>query len=83
MRAAVEFLRQREDIQRTSVGLIGHSEGGVVAPLVAEQTEIDFTVLLAYPAETGLVSEFGKSETTTAPQALEKIADWITSYSSK
>lgn len=51
-RAAVAFLRTRSEVR--SIGLIGHSEGGVIAPLVAaDDPEIAFIVLLAGPGVTG------------------------------
>jgi dienelactone hydrolase len=34
-RAAVEFLRTRNDIDPRRIGLVGHSEGGIVAPMAA------------------------------------------------
>jgi hypothetical protein len=37
VKAAVAYLRTREDIG--AVGLVGHSEGGVIAPIVAAQDE--------------------------------------------
>ncbi len=52
--AGVAFLRTRPEVDPAAVGLIGHSEGGLVAPLVAaEDEEIAFVVLLAGPGTTG------------------------------
>ena len=49
--AAVRYLRTLKDLRRVPVGLIGHSEGGMIAPMVAvADGELDFTVLLAAPA---------------------------------
>lgn len=49
---AVDFLQARPDVER--VGLLGHSEGGYLAPLVAQQDpEVAFTVLMAGPAVPG------------------------------
>ena len=49
-RAAVAFLRARPEIDAGKVGLVGHSEGGVVAPLVAaDDPQIAYVVLLAGP----------------------------------
>ncbi len=49
--AAVELLRTREDIAAGGIGLIGHSEGGIVAPVVANSTGgVAFAALLAAPA---------------------------------
>ena len=50
--SAVGFLRQRQDIG--TIGLIGHSEGGLVAPMVANRTsEVGFVLLMAGPGLTG------------------------------
>ena len=51
--AAVRFLAGREDVR--TVGVIGHSEGGLIAPLLASEypDEIGFVVLLAGPAVPG------------------------------
>ena len=49
--AAVDLLVARDDIDAEGIGLVGHSEGGVVAPLVANRTDsVAFVVLLAAPA---------------------------------
>lgn len=47
--AAASFVAARSEIDGSRVGLIGHSEGGVIAPLVATQhpDDIDSLVLLA------------------------------------
>lgn len=46
--AGVKYLQSRADIQKNKIGLIGHSEGGVIAPMVASQTnDVAFIVLLA------------------------------------
>lgn len=53
--AAVEFLKTRNEIVHSKIGFIGHSEGGVIAPMAAVQNEeIAFIVLLA---GTGLLGE--------------------------
>lgn len=46
--AAAAFLRTRPDIDPARVGLIGHSEGGIVAPMVAaKEPKTAFVVLMA------------------------------------
>ncbi len=51
--AGVEFLSKRRDIARR-IGLVGHSEGGVIAPLVATRSkDVAFLVLLAAPGLPG------------------------------
>jgi pimeloyl-ACP methyl ester carboxylesterase len=52
--AAVGFLRARSGIDAAKIGLIGHSEGAIVAPLAAVESEdIAFLVLLAAPGLPG------------------------------
>ena len=46
--SAVNYLRTRNDIDKKHIGLIGHSEGGIIAPMVAVQDKgISFIVLMA------------------------------------
>jgi dienelactone hydrolase len=48
VKAELAFLRQRPDIDRTRIGLIGHSEGGVTAPRVAaDDPDVAFVVMMA------------------------------------
>ena len=48
--AAINYLNTREDIDAKKIGLIGHSEGGLIAPIIASQSpELAFIVLLAGP----------------------------------
>ena len=49
-RAACDYLSQRAEIDPARVGLIGHSEGGMIAPLVAgDRPDVAFLALLAAP----------------------------------
>ncbi len=51
-RGAVAFLAARPDV--SAVGVVGHSEGGMIAPMVAGQTDaVDFVMLLAGPSVRG------------------------------
>ncbi|MGB1294234.1 MAG: alpha/beta hydrolase family protein [Flavobacteriales bacterium] len=46
--AAIEFLKTRAEVNKEHIGLIGHSEGGLIAPMVAQHnTDVAFLVLLA------------------------------------
>ena len=46
--AAVKFLMTRNEIDKKKIGLVGHSEGGLIAPMVASRSkDIAFIVLLA------------------------------------
>ena len=53
-RASVDFLKTRQDIDPKQIGLVGHSEGGIIAPMLAsESSDIAFIVMLAGPGVTG------------------------------
>lgn len=46
--SAVEFLKERKEIDKTKIGLIGHSEGGMIAPLAAVQSnDVAFIIMMA------------------------------------
>jgi len=54
VRAAVTYLKNRKDISIHKIGLMGHSEGGMIAPIVAsDPNTVDFLVLLAGPGLPG------------------------------
>lgn len=47
-KSAFEFLKTRKEINHSKIGLIGHSLGGIIAPIIAsENTDISFIVTLA------------------------------------
>jgi uncharacterized protein len=46
--AAVAYLQTRKEVDKKKIGLVGHSEGGIIAPMVASRSkDIAFIVLLA------------------------------------
>jgi len=48
--AGIAYLKSRQDVDTGNIGLIGHSEGGLIAPMVAAKTnDVKFIVLLAGP----------------------------------
>jgi uncharacterized protein len=75
--AGIEYLKTRKEINPKQIGLIGHSEGGMIAPMVAARTtDAAFIVLLAGLGQTGedviytqtalLQKAGGTNQTTTA-----------------
>ena len=49
--AAVHYLKSLPETGKVPIGLIGHSEGGMIAPMVDKKTkDIAFSILLAAPA---------------------------------
>jgi len=52
--AAFQFVKEQKYFNTTKIGLVGHSEGGLIAGmLAAEHEELDFAVLMAGPGLTG------------------------------
>jgi pimeloyl-ACP methyl ester carboxylesterase len=48
--AAVRYLRGIPGMKKVAIGIAGHSEGGIIAPMVAaEDDQLDFVILLAGP----------------------------------
>ena len=48
-RAALDYLKGRAELAEAPIGILGHSEGGMIAPMVAMDDSLDFLVLLAAP----------------------------------
>ena len=62
--SAVTYLKSRKDIDLKHIGLIGHSEGGIIAPLAANQTkDVSFIVLLASTGVSGTELSVAQSKT--------------------
>ena len=52
--AAVKYIKTRSELKNAKFGLIGHSEGGLIAPIVANDLDdIFFVVLMAAPGVRG------------------------------
>jgi pimeloyl-ACP methyl ester carboxylesterase len=48
VKCGVEFLKSRSEVDPAKIGLIGHSEGAIIGPLVATQSaDVAFVVMLA------------------------------------
>ena len=54
--AGIDYLKTRSDINPKKIGLIGHSEGGMITPMVAAQhpDDVAFIVMLAAPGLPGI-----------------------------
>lgn len=52
--SGIEYLKSRKEIDPARIGLIGHSEGGIIAPIVAVQSpDVAFIVMMAGTGLTG------------------------------
>ena len=54
IKSAINYLKTRNDVNVSKIGLIGHSIGGIIAPKVASEVkDVDFIVLMAAPGING------------------------------
>ncbi|HTY11818.1 MAG TPA: alpha/beta fold hydrolase [Bacteroidota bacterium] len=54
VRAGINYLKSRSDVNGKKIGLLGHSEGGIIAPMIAsESNDVAFIVMMAGPALPG------------------------------
>lgn len=52
--AGIAYLKGRSEVDGTKIGLIGHSEGGLIAPMVAARNKsVSFVVMMAGPGLNG------------------------------
>lgn len=52
--AALDYLKSRSEVDVNKIGLIGHSEGGIIAQIVASHTnDVAFVVFMAGPGTKG------------------------------
>lgn len=71
-RAVVNYLKQQEEIDPDRIGLLGHSEGGLVsAMLAAENRDIAFAVLMAAPGTTGMEIVLDQNQISLTHQGVE------------
>lgn len=47
--SAVQYLKDRKDIDFNTIGIAGHSEGGSTGPMAAAEKELDYLILLGAP----------------------------------
>ena len=74
--AAVAYLQTRTDINTKKIGLIGHSEGGFIAPMVAAKNKkIAFIILLAGTGVDG--AKVLQSQTKRAMELADTATDHI------
>jgi alpha/beta superfamily hydrolase len=53
VRAGIDWLRRQPEVDPNAIGVLGHSEGGYVAPIVARDADASFVILLGGPAIKG------------------------------
>lgn len=74
--SAIAYLKTRPEINKKKIGLIGHSEGGIIAPMVAAKSKnVAFIVLLAGSGVSG--DEVLLSQTKAIAQSANLSTDQI------
>jgi pimeloyl-ACP methyl ester carboxylesterase len=62
--AGIRYLKTRTDIDTAKIGLLGHSEGAMIAPYVATRSkDVSFIVMLAGPVEGGMKTMYYQAVT--------------------
>jgi pimeloyl-ACP methyl ester carboxylesterase len=85
--AAIDWLAKQPGIDPKRIGLVGHSEGGLIAPMLAtSRDDVAFMVLLAGPAQrgdallveqTGLLAAAGGADAAMVDAMRRTLADLI------
>lgn len=75
-KAAVDFLRDQPNIE--AIGIIGHSEGGLIAPIVAvDNADVAFVVLLAGPGLPGATVLLTQTEALMSAEGVpDSVVAW-------
>jgi uncharacterized protein len=80
---SINYLKGRKEIDAKRIGLIGHSEGGLIAPIVASKTnDISFMILLAGPGIKGadLLAEQGEQLILQSGVSKEAVQNYLPLY---
>jgi dipeptidyl aminopeptidase/acylaminoacyl peptidase len=77
IRAGITYLKDREEINSNRIGLIGISEGGIIAPMIAvTDSSIIAIVLMAGPATKGeFIWDFQSG--TGWRNSVQSMSDWL------
>lgn len=81
--AALAYMLTRDDIRTDQIGLLGHSEGGLIAPMVAARhDEVAFVIALSGGAVSGFdvmirQNELVLSAAGASEEAIAKQVDWV------
>lgn len=78
----IEYLKSRKEIDTNRIGLVGHSEGGLIAALLAERKDIHYMVLLAGPGIPGsaLLAEQGEQLLLQSGVSPEAVKNYLPFY---
>ena len=69
----IKFLKTQKEINKDKIGLVGHSEGGIIAPLVAVRSkDVKFIVLLAGTGVNGEKILLAQSKLIAEAEGIDK-----------
>ena len=80
---SLNYLRNRNEVDKNKIGLIGHSEGGMIAQIIAaERKDIYFVIMLAAPGENilKLMSDQNEAILTKSGMTREYIDAYLPFY---
>ena len=81
----LDYLKQRKDVAKNKIGMLGHSEGGMIAQIVAaEREDISFVVSMAGPGQkiTELMENQNKAVLLASGLSSEMVEDYLKLYRS-
>jgi pimeloyl-ACP methyl ester carboxylesterase len=81
--ASLEYLKGRKEVDQSRIGLIGHSEGGMIAQILgAERNDLSFIIMLAGPGENNskLMEDQNRAILTKAGLSEEYINSYLSLY---
>ena len=82
--AGIDYLKGRKEVDKTKLGLLGHSEGGMIAQLVAaERTDIAYLISMAGPGQkiTDLMVDQNRAVLQSSGLSKQAIDDYLKFYS--
>lgn len=80
--AAYRYLSRHPNIDSTAIGMLGHSEGGLIAPMVAQRYQPAFLILMAGPTVPGkeILLEQARMLLKTEDSAKEEVDELLENY---
>jgi pimeloyl-ACP methyl ester carboxylesterase len=78
---SLNYLMNRQEVDKGKVGLIGHSEGGMIAQIIAsERSDLDFVIMLAAPGDKIIKLMCDQNEAVLTKAGLPE--EYVKAYSS-
>jgi pimeloyl-ACP methyl ester carboxylesterase len=85
VKVGLDYLKGRQEVEKTKIGMLGHSEGGMIAQIVAaERPDVAFVISLAGPGQKidELMLEQNKAVMLAAGTPNEAVDEYLKLYKS-